>query len=218
MRIQTLKWAIAPALLLMTACASMSSMQTGEVLEDGKTQWTVGGGTYNSKAFSTAVEKDENNVLEDVNLPYLEASYRMGLGNKFDVGAKLTLIGTMVADGKYQFYDGEAFDASIGLGLGYMSIETESNDVKSKTTIVDVMVPAYLSYKATETITPYISPRYILRNISGEGDSGSASLIGATAGLKAGNEWGGYFEYGYQKSLKNDFSAGQVNVALFFTN
>ncbi len=197
--------------VLQVGCASFSTMQTAEVLEKGKSQTTIGGGSYSSKAFSSAVS---SSVKEsDVSLPYFEVSYRRGVTDKIDVGGKITLIGTAVIDGKYQLYDGETFDAAVGAGLGYLSIESGTDNNKSKSTIIDAIIPLYLSAKVSPSFTPYISPKYVLRSISGS-TSGSTGIVGATGGVKIGDTWGLYAEYGIQKA--GDFSANQVNLALFW--
>ncbi len=199
------------ALATQVGCASFSTMQTGEVLKKEKSQITVGGGTYNSKAISTAVN---SSVKEsDLSLPYLEVSYRRGVYENVDVGAKLTLIGTAVVDGKYQFLDTEKFDASAGLGLGYLSLESGSDNNKSKSTIIDVIVPVVFSVNVSPSFTPYISPKYVLRSISGN-TSGSTGIAGVTGGIKIGDKWGLYAEYGVQKA--GEFSASQINAALFW--
>jgi hypothetical protein len=194
-------------------CASMSSMQTAEALKVGDQQFTVGGGTYNSKSFNVAMSGTSTDP--DLTASVLEISYRRGMAEKIDVGIKYTLPGTLTADGKYQFLDGETFDAAAGLGLDYFSMETGPDNARTKTTIIDLIVPLYLSAKLSDSFTPYLSPRYLLRNISGV-SSGTTSVIGATGGVKIGKTWGLYVEYGIQKGVGNDFTANQANVAFFW--
>ncbi len=195
-------------------CASMSSLQTAESLKPDKSQVAIGAGTYTSKSFTTSLNGNSRDA--DISVPNFEVSYRRGIIDKVEAGAKLALPGTIIVDGKYQFIDGEVFDMAAGFGLGYLSLETGSDPNKVKTTIVDVMVPLYLSAKVNEYFTPYLSPRYLLRNVSSTSASGSASVMGATGGLKIGKTWGLYAEYGMQKGMGNDFTANQVNFAIFW--
>jgi hypothetical protein len=194
------------------ACASMSSLQTAEVLEPGKTQQTFGGGYY-------ASEETSNNVSLSTKLPYLEYSYREGVTKDFDAGVKLTIIGAAAVDGKYRLYDGEKFDFAIGGALGYMSIKTGSGATETENTIIDLMVPVYASYRFSDQWAAYLTPRYVLRMNSrsgSDGGSSSGSLIGGAGGLKIGKEWGAYVEAAYQKETGTTFDLMQYNVSFFW--
>ncbi|MBC85560.1 MAG: hypothetical protein CL677_00150 [Bdellovibrionaceae bacterium] len=197
----------------LMGCASMSGLQTARVLEKGKVQSTFGGGYYSSGDIAASVNDTEDG--EDIDMPFLEYSYRQGVGHNWDVGLKVTLIGTAVLDGKYNFYSGDKWALAAGLGLGYLSIETESGDEKSETTILDFMLPLYASYDVSEKVSIYTVPKYIHRSISGEG-SGSSALLGATLGLKIGKEWGSMLEVGQFRDLDEDLDISQANVAFFW--
>lgn len=208
--------AAALALSPQVACVSMSSLQTAETLEKGKTQSTFGGGYYSS-------EETTNNSSLSTKLPYLEYSYREGLAKDFDAGVKLTIIGSAAVDAKYRLYDGEAFDFSVGGAVGYMSLKTSSTTTTAttdvETTIIDFMIPVYASYRFDKSWAVYATPRYVLRMNSQSGASGgssTASLFGGAGGLKIGNEWGAYLEAAYQKQAGSDFDLMQYNVSFFW--
>jgi hypothetical protein len=196
--------------LLATGCVSMSSLQTARTLEKNKSQQTLGGGLYTSE--SLVDDKD----LGRISLPYLEYSYRQGLSDKIDAGIKITNSFTLMADGKYQLVDGEQFALAAGLGVGYFSVSQTSGDEKFESTLIDVMVPLYLSYDVTKSFTPYLSPKYIARFVSGT-ESSTNSLWGATAGAKIGDQSGAYVEATYLTRPGSNFSTLQYNVSFFWT-
>lgn len=194
------------------ACVSMSSLQTAETLEKGKTQSTFGGGYYSS-------EETVNNTTISTKLPYLEYSYREGIAKDLDGGVKLTIIGSATADLKYRLIDGDAFDLSVGGGAGYMTLTSGSGATEVKNTIIDFMVPAYASYRFDPSWVVYATPRYVLRMNSRSGaDSGTstASLLGGAGGVKIGKSWGTYLEAAYQKQLGSNFDLMQYNVSFFW--
>lgn len=194
------------------ACVSMSSLQTAETLEKGKTQSTFGGGYYSS-------EETSNNTALSTKLPYFEYSYREGLADNLDGGIKLTIIGSAAADLKYRLHKGEKFNFSVGGGLGYMSVKSSAGSTDVENTIIDFMVPVYASYRFDPSWAAYLTPRYVLRMNSQSGASSgtsTASLAGGAAGVKIGHSWGAYLEAAYQKQLGSSFSLMQYNVSLFW--
>lgn len=199
-------------LTCQVACVSMSSLQTAETLAKGRKQTTFGGGYYSS-------EETSNNSSLSTKVPYLEYSYREGLGKDFDAGLKLTIIGSAAIDGKYRLYDGQDFDMSIGGAVGYMSIKSGSGANEVENTMLDFMVPLYASYRFDPSWAVYLTPRYVMRMNSKSGaetGSSTASLYGGAGGLKVGKDWGVYLEAAYQKQAGSSFDLMQYNVSLFW--
>ncbi len=192
---------------LTTGCVSMSTLQTARTLEEGQTQQTFGGGTYQSKTKDAGVDIETN-------LPYLEYSYRMGLKKDIDLGLKLTLIGSYAADVKYQFYNSESFAASTGLGLGYMSYKITSGSTEKEVQYIDVMVPLYLSYDFSKSFAVYMSPKFIYRSASGDA-SGSDQIKGLGIGTKIGEKSGVYLEAAMMKGNDNQ-EVMQYNASYFW--
>lgn len=193
----------------------MSSLQTARTLEPGQSEYAVSVGSYTSEAITDSLRKEGEVKGEKLSLPFMEVSYRQGLSKSIDGGLKLSLSGAAMLDGKYSLIEGEKFATSIGAGLGYFSIESESGGVKSSTTVMDFVIPLIVSYDFTQTFSLYGAPKYVLRNISGNG-SGSTQLAGGTVGVKVGKTWGGYFEASQLKDTKSEFTLSQANVALFW--
>ncbi len=198
--------------LSQTACMSLSTMQTGETLPPGQTQWTFGSGSYTYEQSYPYPDDGKDSLTGE----YYEMSFRHGLGDRMDWGARLMFLGNAVVDLKYQFIDGVRFDAAVGAGLGYLNISSDDGTGEEEsTTMLDVVVPLYLSYQYSPLFTPYLAPRLVWRRQSAEAE-GSQTLLGVTAGLKIGVNYGAYLEFGYQKDLRSDFSARQFNFAWFW--
>lgn len=187
----------ATAVLLLSGCASMSTMQTARTTEKGEFGYDVGGGYIKTDiALGTA-------DTISFKAPFLEIGGRYGVTDKLDLGAKLTLIGTATADAKYQFLgDGESMLAgSAGFGLGYLSISSGSGVNTSDSKIFDIMVPAYFSVHPTDWFSVYASPRYVFRinsySSSNESGTDNSSWYGVTAGIRLGKRVGFLAEYSY---------------------
>ncbi|MGL1903646.1 MAG: hypothetical protein OCC49_16030 [Fibrobacterales bacterium] len=191
----------------------MSSLQTAKTLDPGKGRLIAGGGYYTSPEINEIV--DSLTTSEELAFPYLEIAYRRGIVENFDMGLKLTLIGTMFLDGKYQLIDSESYAIATGAGVGYVSIESGSGDFKTKTDIYDIQVPVYASYHLGDYVAVYATPKYNLRIFGGDG-SGASSMVGSTAGLKIGKDAGIFVEATYMTDVSDDFSLMQFNGSVFF--
>jgi hypothetical protein len=226
-------------LMMNSACINMSSLQTAETLKPNTSRVIIGGGYYQSPAVLAGLETNEDeeaetldSEFEELKVPYLEVGARYGLMEDLEVGAKLTLIGTIAADGKYRFYESGAVSLAAGLGLGYVDIESSAGsgetESKAKSRIIDVMLPLYASYRVSEMFALYTSPKYVYRNIStsstvGEGelkteesDSSGLSLLGGTLGFMVGSSWGLALETTYMTAIGDEFKMMQVAAGVFF--
>ena len=197
-------------------CANVSALQTARALKSGDSELAVGGGYFTMPALNDVLEEaamesmTSDDVDTSIEIPYLEVSYRHGLGSDMDFGIKLTLVGTLAADFKYQFLDVNGFSLAAGAGLGAFYLSSDSDNF----TMVDAMIPIYASYDVSEAFALYVSPKYILRTINGE----PLHLGGLTAGTKMGKDMGVYLELSYLQYLDN-FDIPEIlqfNAAYFF--
>ena len=101
-------------LSLLAGCASLSTFQTPQVLEKGKTVIGLAGSGVNGSAPGI-----------------LEASGRIGLGHGTDAGLKVTLPGTLTADFKWQWFRGVRVNAALDLALSYFNSSNDGEDFKS---------------------------------------------------------------------------------------
>lgn len=200
---------------LLTGCASMSCMQTARTTEKGKLAGGFGAGTVKMDIGL----KDTSGKVVNIKAPFLELFGRYGITDKWDVGAKLTLIGTFLVDTKYQFLgDAESkLASSIGFGAGFMSIK--SGDFENK--ITDIHIPYYISVHPTKWLGIYANPRYVYRMTKSTNTSentvskGNSSWYGLTGGLRFGKNSGLFIEYSYFGS-KGVNPLSQVTVGLGF--
>ena len=207
---------LASFLVLTSACASMSTLQTGRTLKPGEAQSTFGGGIFQSSEIATKNAAGVTNNSVQLSLPYLEYTYRQGINDKFDAGFKATLIGTLSVDAKYSLYADEKFAAAVGLGAGYMSYSADAGaGEKNEYKIIDVMLPFILSYDFTPKISAYTSPRYLQRTISGASSS-STGLAGAAIGLKLGQTSGAFVEVASYKDTSSSYGMTQANFSWFW--
>ena len=199
-------------LLVLANCASLSTMQTARVLEKGESEHALGLGFYNSDDFLGG---------DDISIPVLEYQYRRGIWNNFDAGIKLTNLGSLVLDGKYNLVNGQKWALATGLGLGYLDFESTVGNVTAKSTIIDVMLPLYLSYDVGVMTSFYGAAKYVLRSISTSGGTitggGDGSLISGSLGLKVGKTSGALLEASLVSGLDNDFAGTQFNAGYFFS-
>ncbi len=193
---------------LLANCASVSTLQTARVLEKGDSFHSLGMGLYSSDDFIGG---------DDISLPLIEYTYRRGVWDKIDLGLKITLIGSAVVDAKYNLINGEKFALATGLGIGYMSFESESGGVTAESTIFDFMVSLYASYDVGKMSSLYSSVKYMLRTISSDiATNNDGSLLSGSLGVKVGEKSGVFLEGSLIAGLDSDFSGTQFNGAYFF--
>ncbi|MCB0378029.1 MAG: hypothetical protein KDD33_06015 [Bdellovibrionales bacterium] len=196
------------ASLLLCNCASISTLQTARTLEKGDSEHSFGLSMYSSDDFLGG---------DDISLPVLEYTYRRGLMDKLDFGVKLAIIGSTVADIKYNLINGEKFALATGLGIGYLSFTSTVGTVEEKSTILDFIVPLYLSYDVGEITSLYGAAKYFYRSISTDSSvAGDGSMASGTFGVKVGKTSGVYLEGSLITGLDNDFSGTQFNTSYFF--
>lgn len=190
-------------------CASVSTLQTARVLDEGDAYHSVGMAFYSSDDFLGG---------EKISLPLLEYSYRRGVWKDIDVGFKLALIGSASVDAKYRLIDGEQWALSTGIGLGYLSFESSFGDVKQQSTLVDIILPLYLSYDVSKMATVYSAAKLMYRSISGSQGivSGDGSILASTLGFKWGDRAGVFIEGSLLTGLEESFNGSQFSGAYFF--
>jgi len=180
-----------------------------------------------------------------ISIPYFEFGYRRGLAEGFEMGIRYTFPGALTLDGKYSLLNREDIDVAIGLGVGYQTFETSSSgsdssntgsgssttttktETKAKSTLIDVTVPIYTSYRFTENFALYASPKMIVRNASSsstkegktEKSSGQSKMAGFTFGTMIGGVTGAKalaLEITYVKDTASDFDVMQFGGAMLY--
>jgi hypothetical protein len=202
-------------LMIITGCASMTTIHTAETLPQGGANW------YVAYVPSTAPLLDTNfdGKADNMDFNTIEAGLRVGLAKHLEIGAKIYPIG-MLIDGKYQFVDGTLFKGAGDLGVGYMTITSG----KAKTAIFDLVPEVPLTLRPFSWGAFTVAPKSLIRIVSSSNDSTKASssssefLFGSTFGLKftVGNIGSMIFEYGvFGGSYSSNHFAIAVEKPLF---
>ncbi len=168
-------------IIIVTGCASMTTIHTAETLSPGSTNY------YAAYVPSSVPLLDTNSdgKTETANFNTIEVGGRLGLANRIDIGAKLYPIGILI-DGKYQFLKGKIVKSAGDLGIGYMTITIG----KSSTSIIDIVPEVPVTVRPFSWGAFTLTPKSLLRITSLSNDSTKVSssssefLFGATAGLK----------------------------------
>jgi hypothetical protein len=181
---------------VLYGCASMSTMQTARTTEKDEVGYSFGAGIV-----KTELPTNEHDTIK-LNLPFVEAAARYGVSDNLDIGIKLTIIGTLVIDTKYQFLGNKesVFAGSVGCGLGYLQLTSDGTGLR----IFDFLFPFYFSFYPTPWLSVYCSPKSVLRLTTYNGDYGSGAegsvWYGATGGIRIGHRNGFLLEYSYYKN------------------
>jgi len=167
------------ALLVITGCPALSTMQTPATVPKGGLRVGVG-----FERIGTA-EKDSNGYITTKVVGQFEINARLGVADNFDLGAKLYLFGVEVG-GKYQFAKGD-FEAAVAPAIDYGSFGSTDYDGGTETTSTMYLhLPLLLGYKVADSLEIAFGPRaiYMSKRDSREGSWGQSSFTstGFTAG------------------------------------
>lgn len=152
--------AIFAALPALTGCTSLSVYQTGKTLPKGKTQFGVGAGAMSDPKTVTTADDDETLFSGDMWVRY-------GFTDRVDAGAKLSLPGAATADVRYGFLNENRQDR-FSLAGGITATRTLSETGHISLTLIDLMLPLYISKDIAPWLTVYGVPRYSYRTIKTE--------------------------------------------------
>lgn len=207
---------VAVLVVAASGCLNASTLQTARVLPPGDHQAIVGGGMTTFPGTTDALVK----ALAE--LPYGEIGYRVGLLDGIDVGAHATLIGTGGVDGKWQFVDLGPLAVATGLNVGYLqsssSTSTDNEEtVEIKATLLDIVLPLYVSYDIGSHLAVYSAPKYLLRALIADKGSNAQHNVGATIGVKLGDGFGLMAESTFMRNLTESYNMLQFNAAIFWS-
>ncbi len=187
-------------LMFFYGCASFSNFQTAETLGEGASSIGVG---FTSTTITP--EPDVKDIYyEDVTYFTPELSFRHGVAEHFDLGAKVYFsypVFGLIGEGKYQFIDGTTFDAAVDLGVGYTGVEINDN----RTTYLDLYPALLMTVHAGESFSATLAPKVVVRVISSDAGDETETIPGATFTLAIGKKFKVMPEVGYYKSDKAEF-------------
>ena len=164
--------------ILCGGCASLSTYQKAQVLEENATQF---GFALTSTDLSLIDEDEDDPFFESFNLILPELFYRVSVNSKMDFGAKVFPL-SVVLDGKYQFIDGEKFDMAADLGIGYNKFAIDDKD----TGILDIYPTVLMTFNLSEKVGVTLAPKLITRFLSSGGSKETITIPGGTMALSLG--------------------------------
>jgi len=180
--------ATAACIFLMSSCASLTGFEEGRTLGEENSEFTVSG---NFTRVPDIFDDEETGGLDTINstisFPNLEFTYKRGITEKLDIGARVSTNLNASSFVKYQvvgdksssFALSPGVEAGTVLGLAY-----------------SVGVPVYMTYYPSEGIALNVTPRYMYQFITGDETSG-ASYLGGNFGLLFGKRHKFGLDVGY---------------------
>jgi hypothetical protein len=203
-------------LLLLGACANMSTFQTGRTLGEGELRYGAGIEASFVEEFEVLSGADADPMSEldtGFPIPAVMGWVRYGVAENIDMGLRLFTLG-IAGEMKAQFMgDRETpFAASAGLTLSYFGLdvppeeEASTGDVTFGGTLglLDVAASLHLSYALPDDwLTLYGAPRYISRTVllGGEVEEGPDRALGLDL-------WGAAFGLSFGRSIAVFVEAG----------
>lgn len=204
--------------LMLTGCSTISTLQSAKPTDEGKMSHRIAIGTLSATASAAAGVKVENKTIADtISVPTFEYMFRYGLGSGMDFGLRTSGF-AHGGDFKWNFVSGDKFLMSTGLALSHLSYEITSGSTTTKVTSTDVIVPLYMDYVASDSITLYGVPKYLMRSVSAT-TSETINFTGASLGLKWGKEKGLLLEYTLmtgKDDADNTIDMNQLAIGYFF--
>ena len=190
-------------ILLLQSCAQLSGFQTARVLpkNEGEIGFTAGG-------LSTFNTDDLGGELGILSAPVVEVFGRIGFGNNFDAGLKVSSTLSGVFDAKWQFVgDQESkFAMATGLGLGFQGGAANAF-------LMQAHIPLHMSIHPSDRFAVYFSPRYINQFILGRNIEGAnLGYLGMSSGIEVGKKVKFILDF----SFFNIVNAGGVDTPNLF--
>lgn len=163
---------------LLSGCAQFSGFQTARTVDKGggEISLAVGG-------LSTQVDFDIDSTSTGdftATVPFLEAGGRWGLGEKVDMGLRISSTLNMTLDARYQFVGDKTslFAMAIGGGIGYQGGIGGFN-------LFQTQFPLYMSVHPTDNLGIYLTPRFAAQFATSSG-GGSVNWGGFSSGVEIG--------------------------------
>ncbi len=138
-----------------SACINISSFETAEVLPEGESRFHIGFSDYSGTSISAESKNRKRQIW-----PNVELGYHRGLGQEWEWGLNLTLVGTFESSIKKRLLKNGDFSLALGNSLSYVYYRTENADFFN---LWDYHIPLYMSYRWSEMLTFYANPQYISR-------------------------------------------------------
>lgn len=182
------------ALPALTGCSSLSVYQSGKTLPKGVMQAGIGVGTMGDPRTVADPGDDKFTLSGDTWLRY-------GFTDNAEAGVKLSIPGAYTADARYGFLNEDRKDP-LSLAAGLMVARGSSGAGPIDLTLIDCMLPVYVSKDIARWLTVYAVPRYSLRYVR-------TTLYGGQPGSDHFGMWGmgGGFMFNVGPAYRTHISA-----------
>ena len=191
-------------LFLLSNCAQITSFQTAKTIPDNEGEITVSLG-----AFGITDAFDDGG---SVGLASFEFMGRMGVGEKSDVGLRISSFSTFVFDYKYQFVGDRysKFAMATGPGIGVSAFGFGA-------VIGQSQLPLHISVHPSERFGVYLTPKYINQFAIGGGGGGMIHYAGGSLGFESGRrtKFGADISYASVLNSNDDFDLENLGLGLF---
>jgi len=168
------------ALVVLTGCPSLSTMQTPATVPKGEVRFGIG---LEGVGYS---EKDSAGGTSTVAAPQFELNARYGVTDDIDIGAKLYLIGAEIG-GKYQFAKG-TFEAAVAPAASYISVSLDSGGSggSDSFSVAYLHLPLLLGYKVTDSLELAFGPKALYAIATGSASDSMNQSSVTSSGFMAG--------------------------------
>jgi hypothetical protein len=185
-------------LMVSSGCASLTGYQDGRSIGDGNVEISPSLNVSQSPDF-VEVEDSIFNDLPTFRFPNIELATRFGVSEKLDITARLNTNLNLGIGTKYQLVGDRSSKYALGIGLEMGTFGLLSG-------LWNIQLAAYGSIHPNETITFYLSPKYINQfSTFGEGGLQGLNYVGGNFGILVGRR----HKFGLDIGLYN---AGSSNV------
>lgn len=182
----------------MSSCVSLTGFEEARVIGKDNSEIIV---SANLAKYQETVDGDSDELGVFLILPNLEASYKRGLTDKIEVGARINGTLHTTAFFKYQLLEDDysRFFLASGVELG-TAFGLSSN----------LAIPLYMSFYPTDDVTINFTPRYNYQFLF-ESEGNGVGYLGGNFGLLFGekNKFG--FDIGY-----NNVNLGYGTSVFFY--
>lgn len=158
------------SVFLLGSCVQLSTFQTAKTVGKGNGEVLVAlGGGGISEGFAD----------ESLGFGTFEIAGRYGVGEKVDLGVKISHFASYLFDVKYQFVGDEdsKFAMATGPGIGLYAFGFG-------TTLMQATLPLHMSVHPSERLGIYLTPRYSAQFALG--GEGSLNYLGGSVGVEIG--------------------------------
>jgi len=159
----------------MSSCVSLTGFEEGRTLGEGNSEMIISGSLTR---VPDLLEDEVLDTIENLSFPSIEFSYKRGVSEKLDVGAKVSTNLNVSAFAKYQVVGDRSSSFALAPGLEIGSVSG---------IVYNIGVPVYLSYYPAEAIAINLTPRYVYQTVTGNAETGN-SYLGGNFGLLFGKK------------------------------